>query len=126
MQKKALRIMANTPWDAYTNILFNELKILKFTDIFKHHLAKFIFLQTNNLTFVPPIMYAKGNIDINPYSTRRSNQIHTEFAGTKTLHDSFLIKGPQYWNSIQTNLTNCITIERFHPQLKQYLLTAYH
>ena len=36
MQKKALRIIANTSWDAHTNILFNELKILKFIDIFKY------------------------------------------------------------------------------------------
>ena len=51
MQKKALGIIGNTSWDTHTNILFKELKILKFTDISKYHmhLAKFIFLQTNNI-----------------------------------------------------------------------------
>ncbi len=83
MQKKSLRIIANTSSDAHTNILFKELKILKFTYIFKYHLEKFIFLQTNNSTFVPPIMYPNRNIDIHSYNTRHNNQIPTEFTRTK-------------------------------------------
>ncbi len=123
MQKKDLRIIANTSWDAHTNILFNELKILKFIDIFKYQLAKFAYKPTIQL-FVPPIMYPNRNIDIHPYNTRHNNLLHSEFTRTKTLQDSFLIKGQKYWNTLPPNLTDCITIERFLSQLKQHLLTA--
>ncbi len=74
---------------------------------------------------VPRIIYPNRNIDILPYNTRHNNILHIEFTRTKTLQDSFLIKGPKYWNTLPTNLTDCITIKRLPSQLKQHLLTAY-
>ena len=96
------------------NILFKELKILNFTDIFKYQLAVYFS------TFVPPIINPNRNIDTYLYNTRHNNLLHTELP-EKHHRTVSLSKGQ---NTVITYHQTWLTALQLR-QLKQHLLTAY-
>ena len=49
LQKRAVRIVSKEAFDAHTEPVFHELKILKFENIYLLHLGKFMYLYKNNL-----------------------------------------------------------------------------
>ena len=49
MQKRVIRCICGEPYDAHTDPLFKELKILKFDDMYLFNLGVFMFLYCNNL-----------------------------------------------------------------------------
>ena len=52
LQKRIVRIVNKRPFDAHTDPLFRDLKILKFVDIYSLHLGKLMYSYNNNL--LPP------------------------------------------------------------------------
>jgi hypothetical protein len=44
-----MRILNKEPFDAHSDPIFSELKILKFYKIYLDHLGKFMYLYHNNL-----------------------------------------------------------------------------
>ncbi len=53
MQKKVIRAIINSAYNANTNVLFNVLHVLKLTDIYKLYLGKFMFSQLHNTLTTP-------------------------------------------------------------------------
>ena len=43
VQKKAIRAITNSKWNAHTNQLFKQLKMLKLSDIYNYYLSRFMF-----------------------------------------------------------------------------------
>ena len=48
LQKRAVRIVSKEAFDAHTDPVFHELKILKFEKISLLHLGKFMYSYKNN------------------------------------------------------------------------------
>ncbi len=96
MQKKAIRAITNSDYNANTNVLFKALHVLKLTDIYKLYLGKFMFSQLHS-TLTTPLLIGNDvlNHNVHQYETRNQHRPHIEYARTKTLQDSFLVGGPQ-------------------------------
>ena len=61
------------------------------------------------------------------YTNMKWNQhrLHIEYANTKTLQDSFLMRRPHCWNSLPLHLTEFLTKDSFANRLKHELLASY-
>ena len=49
LQKRIIRVVNKEPFDAHTDPIFRELKILKFDKIYFYHLGKFMYLYQKDL-----------------------------------------------------------------------------
>ena len=49
IQKKAVCIIANAPYNSHAHEIFQEYNILKFNDIYNLYLVKYMYLQLNNM-----------------------------------------------------------------------------
>ena len=78
LQKKAIRIITNSKYNAHTEAIFKELNLLKLTDLFKLNKLKFLYkLQNKSL----PEYFCEHfkitlNRDVHEYNTRRKNNAH--------------------------------------------------
>ena len=152
LQKKAVRAMTGNRWYqtygdpgplASSDPLFKKLEILKFQDIYKLHVGKFIFSCLSHLT--PPMFWGwfTINTDVHNYATTSNTIIiQNDYfdVGTVTqnltLHrrackkESYGAKmvrvlGPVLWNDLPGVLRDSGSIQIFKKGLIKLLLSGY-
>ena len=77
LQKKAIRLITSSKYNAHTSPLFKKLNLLKLEDIFKVQCLKFYYKLKNET--VPQYfrnMFTPNNL-VHNYSTRHSQDLHT-------------------------------------------------
>ncbi len=84
-----------------------------------------MFSQLHSTSTTPLLIGNVLNYNVHQYETRNQPRLHIEYARTKTLQDSFLMRGPQFWNSLPQHLTECLTKDSFVNRLKHELLASY-
>ena len=84
LQKRAMRLMFNSKYNAHTDPLFKRLNLLKLSDIFKTRQIRFYFRYIKNSlpTYFKDIFAT--NSQLHSYETRINNEIHV--ARTKSSH----------------------------------------
>ena len=102
LQKKALRILTNSKKKSHTSHLFGNQEILKFEDLYKLNVIKFVreyqygecplyFCDTLNT-----------NVSLHSYNTRQSFNFHRESIDLKLQEQTISFKLTNIWN-IQPN-----------------------
>ena len=126
MQKKVLRITVHAPYNAYTHDIFQQLRILKFQDIYNLYLGKYMFQQMNNL--LPEPLLHKYNLcgDVHMHNTRQSKLLHKQSRRTVLVANSFMNRGPDYWNVLPEEVRTSLTIKSFNTQHKRHLTSLYN
>ncbi len=78
LQKKAVRVIACSKYNAHTNPIFKSLKILKLSDLYVLGLLKFYFKHSNDQlpTYLQSISFIKNN-EVHGYRTRSANNLRT-------------------------------------------------
>ena len=76
LQKKALRIICKTKYNAHTDPLFKQLQTLKLSDIFNIQCMKFYYNHENNLLPKYFTHIYRRNMEIHTYHTRQSQNLH--------------------------------------------------
>ena len=153
LQKKAVRIMTgNRYFQIYgesagplpsSDPLFKQLEILKFGDIFKINLCKFVY---ETLYGYSPIVFADWFIyvhSVHLHSTRLSTTVNTENyfdVGTVKTSKSLATKksklvnygakmiqvsGPLLWNALPENIQESSSISTFKQAIKEHLIGNY-
>ena len=84
LQKRALRIICNSKYNAHTEPLFKKLNLLKLSDIFKTRQARFYYRYINNEVPVYFQDIFSTNADFHSHDTRSANEIR--LTRTKTIH----------------------------------------
>ena len=153
LQKKAVRIITgNQYFQVYgepagplpsSSPLFSELNFLKFDDIYKLNVAKFVYCTL--CSFSPKVFsdWFKYMSDISKHATRSSVNIVCENyfdVGTEiptynlkipssrlANYGDKLIKvfGPLLWNSIPYNIQDACSVQTFKFYMKRYFLDRY-
>ena len=98
LQKRALRIVNNSTYDANTSPIFKELNLLKFHDI---HSFQYVFFMLNAHSYRLPLC--------------RKN----------TRQFSIYFQGPKFYNSLNSSITGSSTSASFKRKLKEFLLSTY-
>ena len=76
LQKKAIRTISNSKFNAHTEPLFKELRLLKISDIFNLQCLKFYFNVTHRQNPVFFFTFFIQNITVHSHETRQRHHIH--------------------------------------------------
>ena len=121
LQKRVVRIITNSKYDAHTTPLFSEYHILKLDNIHSFQLGIFMFSIENRIlpnTFLS--MFTK-NSNFHSYPTRHCNDYRPEFCRTNIKQFTVASQGPKLWNSLPLQIRSAPTLSNFKSKLKKYI-----
>ena len=121
LQKRAMRCIKNTTYNAHTDPLFTEFNILKFEQIVKLDTLKFMYKIVNDM--LPENILNKFilNKEIHTHNTRQKLDIHINPTNTQVAYNSIIFQGPELWSKLSDDIKNSITFLSFKNKLKRYL-----
>ena len=128
LQKRALRIMTNSKYNAHTEPLFKDLKLLKLDGIFYIQCMKFFYKFTNNT--LPKYFHSLFiyNPDIYEIMTRNHNQLHL-FATRRYSAEHVLRHHiPKLIDKFPCYITDRIrthSIQAYSSHLKSHIIDSY-
>ena len=127
LQKKAVRIITSSNYNAPSKPLFKKQKLLYLNDIYDLHLLKFMYRVTHD--YLPSTIHTL----FQSQSTR--NQYNTQYTATNPIplpayrntvtHNSFLHKAPSKWNTLTLTTKDASTIQKFTSIIKSELYNTY-
>ena len=106
LQKRVIRIVSRSSFDAHTNPIFVSLRILKFEDIIKLQIGKVMYLYKNGLLPVSFNDMFLLNCDIHSYNTRNKNSFRLPYCRTNVRKFSLRFQGPKIFNSLSSEIQN--------------------
>lgn len=128
LQKRAMRIIANTRYRAHTDPIFKSLKILKISDIYKLQISLFAFDYKHNKL---PMSFT--NYYINPrvsaISTRSvTNDVNIYNPRPRTCNssESVFYMVPVIWNELSPQIKTARSKTAFKYMLKSSMLDQYN
>ena len=115
LQKRIVRIINKEKFDAHTDPIFKELKILKLDDIYLFHLGKFMYLFQNNLLPRPFGNLILRTNQVHNYNTRSSNQnlFYVPFCRTNLRQFCVHYQGPSFFNTLNSDIRNASSVSQF-------------
>jgi len=124
-QKKVIRSISNAVYNAHTDPLFKEHKILKLQDAIDCEILKCMFLVSKSLTpspiqdlFVPNAMH-------HHHFTRRRYDPRIIARKYAPLDRSYLCRGPAMWSALHQDTKNSKTVHSFANKIKRNHLEKY-
>lgn len=121
-QKRAIRTVSNSRWDAHTSPLFKKLHILTILELNKLQVACFMFRVNKNMV---PSFFANMfcvNSNIHSHYTRQSKNYHINSCRTTLLQKTLRISGAILWNSLDAHIRTVPSLSAFRNQYKALLL----
>ena len=122
LQKKAIRLITSSKFNAHTSPLFESLKILKLEDIYKYCIALLMFKLHNGM--LPDVfneMFTR-NTQIHNYLTRQAESLHVPSTTTHKVASTIRYKGVNLWNEVNKKVNTCCKISVFKNAVKCLLL----
>jgi len=120
LQKKAIRIITKSPFNAHTSPLYQQLNVLKISQIKFIQTSTFMYKYDNNLlplafsSYFRPNLYTKG--------IRNNRAYISVFAKTNTRKFSIKYQGPLLWNNIPESIRASRSLAQFKIQIRAYTL----
>ena len=124
-QKKVIRVISNSSYNAHTTPLFKRNNILPIDDLYELQLAKFMFKYSRNELPTKLMQNFELNKDVHNHNTRHKNDPHIKHYNTRIFATTFLHIAPNLWLDIKQSIKNCNTCESFNRQYKKLLLNKY-
>ena len=123
LQKRVIRIMSRSAFDAHTDPLFKNLKILNLESIYKLQIGKFMYQCRSGL-----LPYSFNNMfsvthQVHSYGTRSSEFFHLPHCRTNIRKFSISFQGPKFFNSLSSEIRNATSTASFCCKLKAFLLS---
>jgi len=126
LQKRIVRIITKSPFDAHTAPLFQKHHLLTLNNIHLLQVALFMYsIHSNSAPDTLQSMFSK-NFENHHYATRKANDFKVHFARTNILKFSIVSFGPKLWNSLPNELKSKHSLPSFKNNLKKYLINSDH
>ena len=125
LQKRIIRIINKSHFNAHTDPIFKDLGILKFNDIHLLQLGQFMYSCKNS--FLPPKFnnnFSQSN-QFHSYNTRNSQAYRLPYCRTNTKKFSPFFQGPKFFNSLDNKVINSQSLSSFKKKRKIKLLSKY-
>ena len=122
LQKRAVRAVTNSDYQAHTAPLFSQLKILDIFQINTLDIAKFMFRYHDNLLpplFLNPFM---TNSQVHRYDTRRAGNYRVHSCRMNIKKFTILYQGPRVWNCLPASINNLSSFSTFKNKVVEFLL----
>ena len=121
LQKRIVRIITNSNYDAHTLPLLHQYSILRLDDIHSLQLGLFMYSIENSLyanTFLN--MFFK-NSQFHSYPTRHSTNFRPKLCRTNIKKFTLTSQGPNLWNSLPNDIKTTPTFSSFKIKLKKHM-----
>ncbi len=125
LQKKAIKIVTNSEYNAHTTPLFHTLNILKLQDLYKLQLANFIYglnkgIHPSSLQQLYHINSEKHN-----YNTRNKDNPSIRKHDTNAAAGSMFSQSYKLWYDMEPAVKNAVSIPVFSHKYKSQILLQY-
>ena len=117
LQKKLVRIINFSTYNAHTDTMFSDLKILRFEQINIYTTCIFVYKTVHSL--MPNIFQNcfHFNFDVHHYSTRYREDLHIPRYRTNICKFAIKYHGPIVWNNIPQDLRKVPCLSLFKKKL---------
>ena len=122
-QKRVIRIITGSNYQAHTNPLFNKLEILKLPDIYKLQIGITMHNQKNFEKITQPLKNLKFLHEHNTRIRSKTNYFIPSIQ-TNLGRSTIRFAGPQIWQTVPSKFKN-YSKTQFKSAYKKYLLTFY-
>jgi hypothetical protein len=129
LQKRAVRIICTTKYNAHTNPLFYDLRLLKIKDIFSVQCAIFFYKFKKNRLPKYFENFFVINENIHGYNTRNRSALHLFQYHYQTTGKCVRFHIPNYINNLPANVKDKIdthSLNGFVKYMKMYLIESYN
>ena len=123
LQKRVVRMMSRTAFDAHTESLFKNLRILNLKDICKPQIGKFMYQYKSGLlpnSFNDMFLVTQ---QMHSYGTRSSQLFYLPQCRTNIRKFSISFQSPNFYNSLSPEIRNATSTASFCSKLKVFLLS---
>ena len=125
LQKRAIRIISRSTYNAPTTELFKKLNIMKLDDIHHNQLGKLMYGVTKSTLPGPLRSKFTINTDIHDHNTRQQNDLHIPLYKSHIVFLSFLHKGPELWCSLPQSIKSAPSYASFASRLPKHFINMY-
>jgi hypothetical protein len=124
LQKKAVRIITKSPYNAHTAELFTGERILKLKDLVTFEQIKFMYVLSRSEQ--PPAINAlfTFNNTVHSHNTRRHNDPHLQTRKSKIFSDSFICAAPSLWASLPLYIKTAPSLNSLKARFKKFIFSA--
>ena len=123
LQKKAIRIVNKSHYLDHTSPIFKSLETLTIFQIFDLNCYLFAFKCINCNMFPYYKMKISQILNVHTYNTRNNNNYRTiERARLRIIQRSYLYKGIDIWNSLDSWKRDYYSLSGFKKKMKSYLI----
>ena len=112
-QKKIIRIMTFSQYDAHSKPLFMKLHILDLQKLIIHRIALMMYKLSVQLLPVPVSNLFIKNSSIHGYNTRSCNMLHKKIRSSEVTYTNFSYHGVHIWNIMERNILSSISYNSF-------------
>ena len=123
LQRRAIRIVTHSAFQAHTKPLFIKLKCLNIYDLILFDTWVLMYKCMNNLAPSSFSTIFIKTANLHTYNTRQNQNLYQPFARTNVSFNSFYVKGIKEWNSLDPDIKSSSTLTKFRKLSKNKLLT---
>ena len=109
-QKKVVRIITRSEYDAHTTPIFRQLRILKFEDIAAWSILKIVYIYHQQAKT------EYNRLDLFTVNERNTQRYRIPFGRLNTTRFCISYRGPILWNPLNNDLKKLPSIHRFKKQ----------
>jgi hypothetical protein len=118
LQKRAIRLIANSDWNAHSAPLFLDLKVLTIHQLNLLQVASFMYKVYNNLLPQYFIDMFILNHSVHSHNTRQCNDFHVPYHRLVLTSNSIRVFGVCLWNNICQDIRNSNSLQSFRTKYK--------
>ena len=122
LQKRVVRILSRSNFDAHTDPIFKELHIMKFCDICSLQMGQFMFSYKHGLLPACFDSFFILNSEVHSYLTRNAKSFHLPLCRTNICQFSIRYQGRKFFNSLGDEIVNSVSFQSFTFRLKSLYL----
>ena len=126
LQKKAIRLVNNSSFNAHTEPIFKKLSILNVNHVIELEQAKYMYNFKNNLLPSKLTQFLKRGSEIHKYNTRYNYEPERIKSNFAPLSSSFLSKSPNTWKNIKTEYKEIKNLGAFTSKIKKDMISSYN
>ena len=126
LQKKAVRAISKSDFNAHSKPLFLKYKLLSIFDIANFHKLSFVYSAINNLLPVCFSDYFTQSNSLHHYSSRNYLNLNLPLLRLGTNQKNVKFTGAKLWNSLPIQVKTTSTFSSFKSQLKRHILKSYY
>ena len=123
LQKRIIRIITKSKFDAHTEPIFKQNKLLDINNIFKLQAGLFMFSLHNRVLSKQFQSLFQTNSSIHSYQTRQAKHYRIPYIRTNIRKFTIVYHGPKFWNSLPIQLKQNSSHNSFKINLKKHLLS---